>query len=293
MASLLDSPVLADLKAYRGAHHPLSRPPVNVDFREVYHALCPLPSLSPVPRDDDPITISDQRENEAAYRQLLVHAVLAILLPTEDLENPCLTSLVEQILSELIIGNVIANKAAQPWMLLEGICIAARVLGEKKAEATERIVSTSHLATGPDVTTPVKRRQWSARGLVLLAIRLTILAISSIRFVITTLVMSSSLPPRRCPLDDSDASPTDEKFPLHHSPSRPAQTPMLALAIWSCLANVIELSCRMPWLSGFLSWLQLAAISGLGMIAALNSPLDRSVISSFLPLLSGPVRRSV
>ncbi|TQS32233.1 hypothetical protein Golomagni_07458, partial [Golovinomyces magnicellulatus] len=132
---LLDEvPDLLDrhVTAYRASRQPMTQSPVEMNPREAYHAMCPLPQLSPVPRDDMPSTKEEQLKNEAEYRQLLVQAILAILLPTEDLENPCLTSLVEQIFSELIIGNNIANKASQPWLLYECICIAARVLGEKK-----------------------------------------------------------------------------------------------------------------------------------------------------------------
>ncbi|KOS18322.1 PXA domain protein 1 [Escovopsis weberi] len=100
--------------AHRTAYQSAARGYLQVDPNEVYHSICPLPALSPVPRADDPTTSALQDENETAYRQLLVQAVLAILLPTEDLENPYLTAIVSQILSELIIGNTVAKKASQP-----------------------------------------------------------------------------------------------------------------------------------------------------------------------------------
>ncbi|KAM3442988.1 hypothetical protein MY4824_000693 [Beauveria thailandica] len=90
------------ITAYRTSHDPVSQEPVAVNPRQVYHALCPLPQLSPVPQKGDQSSFEEQQENESAYRQLLVQAVLAILLPTEDLENPCLTAIVGQIFSELI-----------------------------------------------------------------------------------------------------------------------------------------------------------------------------------------------
>ncbi|KAK8146981.1 translational activator for mitochondrial COX1 [Beauveria asiatica] len=132
------------IAAYRTSHDPVSQEPVAVNPRQVYHALCPLPQLSPVPQKGDQSSFEEQQENESAYRQLLVQAVLAILLPTEDLENPCLTAIVGQIFSELIVGNILAGKASQPWLLYESICIAGRVLGEKKTRATQRMVSGRH-----------------------------------------------------------------------------------------------------------------------------------------------------
>lgn len=249
---------------------------MEVDPREVYHSLFPLPSLTPVPRPDDPDTILEQRENEAAYRQLLVQAALAVLLPTEDLENPCLTALVGQIFSELIIGNVVANKAAQPWLLYEAICILARLLGEKKARAAERIVSGTHApVTG---ISPKTRPRWTVQGFFVAIIHLAILFVTSIRICITALVVSSSLPPRTPSADDTDpvaAHKSVEAGQQRHGTLSPPKVPVLAFSIWSCAANLAELGSRMPWLSGFMSLLQVGAIRGLGQLGGLNGRLDR------------------
>lgn len=266
--------------AYRTAHLPITQPPVEANPHEAYHALCPLPPLSPVPRPDDPATISDQQENEAAYSQLLVQAVLAILLPTEDLENPTLTALVGQIFSELIIGNVIANKAAQPWLLYEAICIVARDLNEKKTKAKQRIVSGTH---NPDLTLPPgKRGRWSARGFFLAIIHIGILAITTIRVLVGTLVMSSSLPPRAIITEDATDTTGSQKEkatkrPASHAAQPLVKVPVLAFSLWPCIANLAQLSTRMPWASGVLSLLQHGVVHGPGRIADLNGPLDRYV----------------
>ncbi|KAM3453501.1 hypothetical protein MY3296_003732 [Beauveria thailandica] len=137
------------IAAYRTSHDPVSQEPVAVNPRQVYHALCPLPQLSPVPQKGDQSSFEEQQENESAYRQLLVQAVLAILLPTEDLENPCLTAIVGQIFSELIVGNIVAGKASQPWLLYESICIAGRalfLLGTRLlSHYIQQLFSASHL----------------------------------------------------------------------------------------------------------------------------------------------------
>ncbi|KAK7422345.1 hypothetical protein QQX98_001624 [Neonectria punicea] len=275
---LLDEiPDLLDrhITAYRTAHHAISRPPIDADPREVYHALCPLPQLAPVPRPDDPLTTSDQRENEALYRQLLVQGVLAILLPTEDLENPCLTALVEQIFSELIIGNVIANKASQPWLLYEGICITARVMQEKWTKHE----STTATSTQPsDIKLEVKGgRGWSIQGVFLGLIQLGILLVGSIRFITMTLVMASSLPPRTTPFDEKGVVTDDDKAVKAVSGagrSAFVKTPVLSFRIWTCLGNLTEMSSRMPWLEGFLSLLQLGLLNGPGQMAGLDGPVD-------------------
>lgn len=249
---------------------------MEVDPREAYHALCPLPHLAPVPHPDDPATISDQKENEALYRQLLVRGVLAILLPTEDLENPCLTALVEQIFSELIIGNVIANKASQPWMLYEGICITARVLQQKKEQGAAALAKQDE-SSEPKLD--VKgRRAWSARSMFLGVIQLGMLVVASLRFITTALVMASSLPARTTPVDEKEVL-LDHDMPSSSSPSSRSldytKAPILSCRVWTCLGNLLELSLRMPWLDGFLSLLQYGAVNGPGQIAGHDGPVDR------------------
>lgn len=253
---------------------------MEVDPREAYHALCPLPHLAPVPYPDKPDTIAEQNGNEALYRQLLVQGILAILLPTEDLENPCLTSLVEQILSELIIGNIIANKASQPWMLYEGICITARVLRQKKEEGPAD-TGTQKETSEPKLE--VKgRRAWSVRtsvrSMFLGVIQLGMLVVASLRFITTALVMASSLPARMTPIDEKEALlDHDKPSSVSSSPetSDYMKAPILSCRLWTCLGNLLELSMRMPWLDGLLSLLQYGAVNGPGRIAGHDGPIDR------------------
>ncbi|OAA57851.1 Phox-associated domain protein [Niveomyces insectorum RCEF 264] len=84
-----------------------------------------------------------QAANEAAYRQLLVRGVLAVLLPTEDLANDCLTALVGPIFSELLIGNVLARRLAEPWMMWEMVGLLARLVREKLDGDVQKTSSSS------------------------------------------------------------------------------------------------------------------------------------------------------
>ncbi|KEY70227.1 hypothetical protein S7711_04336, partial [Stachybotrys chartarum IBT 7711] len=254
--------------AYRISRQPGTQPPLAVEPNEVYHSLHPLPYMYPVPRPDDPASISAQQANEKDYRQLLVQGVLALLLPTEDLENPCLTSLVGQIFSELIIGNVIANKAAQPWLLLEAICILCNVIGRKrKAESIVPEVEANHNHGKP------------VHKFFVSAIQLVIHIFTTIRFFVLTIAMSSSLPPRSSPIDGKVGAENqyerELRQPSHHPGSAAVKTPVLAFSVWACIGNLIELDLRMPWLSGLLSLIQHAAIHGPGRLASLDSSLDR------------------
>lgn len=235
---------------------------MDVNARQVYHSLCPLPYLSPVPQEDGGGSVEEQQRNEAAYRQLLVQAALAILLPTEDVENPCLTALVGQILSELVMGNLIVNKAAQPWLLWEGICILASMMQGKKAA---RIAGRSKSL---NIDKP-RRFAWSAHGFFLGLINLCMVAITWARLLASAIMTSSSLPPRVLlahEKEDMDADPADTEVQI---------VSVLDFRIWSCAGTLMELPVRMPWLSGHLSLLQHAAINGPGRIGRLNGTLDR------------------
>ena len=72
----------------------------------VYHALNPHPALSPIPNPNDPDACAEQSANETLYFQLLVQGVLAVLLPTEDLENDCLRTLVGDGIADLVEDGV-------------------------------------------------------------------------------------------------------------------------------------------------------------------------------------------
>ncbi len=267
--------------AYRVAHDPITQPPVRPDPREIYHSLCPLPALSPVPRPEDPQTVAAQAENEAAYRQLLAHAFLAILLPTEDLENGCLTTLVGQILSELIIGNAVANRLSEPWLIWELLIIASRTAGRRKTtEDGGRLGKQSSASPG-------RRSLASAQALCWTLIQWCFLAVSFIRTAFAILLASGSLPPRTSHGAVFHKSTTTTRHgtkPLTtglgassstNAGPRPSKTPVLAFRSWSAISNLAEMDRRMPWLCGASSMLQWIAVMGPGRIAGVDGKLDR------------------
>lgn len=262
--------------AYRASRKPISRPPIDVDSREIYHSLCPLPYLSPIPRLEEPDSIAEQAENELAYRQLLVQGVLAILLPTEDLENECLTSLVGQILSELVIGGVVAKKISEPWMIWAGLSILTDVIRRRRTNAVD---------PGPSRDGPLRQgsRGFSVQWLFWSFLQWVFLLTTFVRVLVTTLAMSRTLPPRA-----RYVAPRKEKLTRHkdgepsvhtlfsvEAPSEPVKVPIMAFGIWTAMSNLIETSRRMPWLYGSLSMLQWLAMTGPGRIAGVDGGVDR------------------
>ncbi|KAI1502253.1 PXA domain-containing protein [Biscogniauxia marginata] len=273
------------VRAYRASKSSGVRPPTEVDSRQIYHSMFPLPALGPVPRPDDLKSIQTQAENENAYRQILVRGVLAVLLPTEDLENNCLTSLVGQIFSELIINNLIAVKVSEPWLIWEGLTILARLIRRKSSPEVSE-VGQGNTAEDTDTTRVSLSKGnhiWSVHQAFWSVVQWGFLAVSAIRLIITIVLLSWSLPPRSAssfvrPLDSASHDPEEKS----HHPSAALETPLLSqkvpildFHIWSCVSNLLEMEARMPWLCGALSMLQWAALRGPGKIAAYDGILDR------------------
>ncbi|SPQ22432.1 e5fcc9b1-a13e-4ac0-b118-a10c82b61714 [Thermothielavioides terrestris] len=265
------------ITAYRVAHDPVAQPPVRTDPREIYHSLCPLPALSPVPRPEDPESVAAQAENEAAYRQLLVSAFLAVLLPTEDLENGCLTALVGQIFSELILGNAVANRLSEPWMVWELLIIASRAAQRRKsAESEDRFGRSSRASSH-------SRRRFPFQAVFWTVLQWCFLAVSFIRTAVAILRTSSSLPRRgsqgasfRKSAGQHESS--DKSIWLSSTSEAGPQSsklPVLAFRCWSALSNLTEMEERMPWLCGALALLQWIAVMGPGRIAGVDGILDR------------------
>lgn len=235
----------------------------------------PLPALSPVPKTDAPSAITEQAENEAAYRQLLVQGVLALLLPTEDLENDCLTALVGQIFSELIIGNVVANRLAEPWLIWEGLIILSGLIRRRASDPLTSPISTNIQPTSA-------ARSFSIHGLFLTLLQWCFLAANLIRLTFTTVVSLRSIPPRTRYGSHADEMTRQKAETLATDPAslfdaraERVKVPVLAFRIWSLISDLIEIDLRMPWLSGTLSFLQWIAMTGPGRIADVDGVLDR------------------
>ncbi|KAF2680341.1 hypothetical protein K458DRAFT_490009 [Lentithecium fluviatile CBS 122367] len=299
--------VEAHLSAFRIAKQQVSnRHSLVVDFRVVYHTLRPHPALSPVPNESVPSSIVEQRENESAWRQLLVQGVLAVLLPTEDLENACLRSLVAEIFAEMILGNGISGKACEGWLLWEGITRIAEVL------QTDRDKEKGTRSYDADSEQPLSRlerhgllspptddrsgpsepplahsgRHQSApmtiAGLFWAAVQYVFLAGTAMCAAIAAVATSSSLPPRSV-TGASGQSPVEAGHQSQFPQAEPSvvrrplafKRPIVSMKLWGCASKLVELDARMPWLSGFISILRWGALLGPGRVGDTDGVLDR------------------
>ncbi|PQE16063.1 hypothetical protein CJF32_00004976 [Rutstroemia sp. NJR-2017a WRK4] len=288
LPDLLDTHV----RIYRTAHYPLHPPPVTVNPRQVYHSLWPCAPLSPVPVEGDDDAKKAQSNNEAAYRQLTVYGILAVLLPTEDLDNGCLTSLVGQIFSEMILGGGIGGKACEPWLLWEGIMKIAEVIQNRPSKSESQVHNDM---SDPDAPIPhsldvaeagTKFSTWGCtiQKTFTLGLQYLFLAFAAIRTMIIAIATSSSLPSRISHMgkitgstspreDNSEAQMNSEAA----SGSRPLpfKQPILTMKLWSCVSTLLDMETRMPWLSATISLLQWGAITGPGKVGDTDGMIDK------------------
>lgn len=272
------------------------------DPRLIYHTHNPHPALSPVPIDSVPSTIAEQRESESAWRQLLVQGVLASLLPTEDLNNGCLRALVAEIFAEMIIGNGIGGKTCEGWLLWESITTIAKALQDDSAKRVvqspektseqpmTRLEYFGLLSQVKDDTPTTALRQLERKhhyaniskplvDLFWALLQSFFIAWIAARSAIKMMATSSSLPLRV----NYEPFSTDA---VHQSDIKDAKAtpagctltnkrPIVSMKLWSCVAHVIELDIRMPWLSGSLSMLHRGLLVGPGKVGCTDHVLDR------------------
>jgi hypothetical protein len=292
--------------AFRIAHESLYPHPLASTPRDIYHTLTPHPALSPVPHDADPSTLLEQERNEEAWRQLLVQGVLAILLPTEDLENGCLRTLVADIFAEMILGNGVSKKACEPWLLWDAITTVIEATrprgddvggkGNSPATAASRLEQFGLLSASSERVDGSRRFNLkaqgsaafsSASGLFWTIVQYIFLASTAVRVVIYALATSSTLPSRsKTWLAPTEAERLGTVIPTIPTTSHPEtstspasllrdQRPILDMAVWALMGRLVDMRTRMPWLSGLLALLQHGALVGPGRVGDTDGVLDR------------------
>lgn len=285
---------LISCPAYRTAH-PARESAMASSPKAIYHTIVPHPALSPAPVNDVPTV--EQLRNEAAYRQLLVQGVLAVLLPTEDLRNPCLRTLVADVMADTILGNGIGGKASEGWLLYDGI-IKLVENGKSKAETTARGAGpgtdTRSRLEGFGLVPPKEGDRDGSNNVIRVGIWSTLsdafwriaqycyITLVAIRFFLLGLFAAASAPPR-------DRSATDNRMmnkshyvalPIAASVEAPSsaagQRPVLTFSILGLVSQLLELPCRMPWTYGLFSLVQWHLVSGvLLQVGATNGILDK------------------
>jgi hypothetical protein len=267
-----------------------------------------------VPQASDGSSTVEQERNEQAWRQLLVQGVLAVLLPTEDVQNGCLRALVGEILAEMIVGKVLSNRLCEGWALWEIITHAIEAFQDRGSETGKGTERGSHKEGNASVRSttanqleqfgllhrPLPAKAAAAAAVVerqaragsatgrragtaalastfWLVVKSGIVLVTAVRAVVWALMTMSSgnLPCRGTPTTTTKPWAAMEAGG-RQQPGRPATPrPIVSMALWSTVANIVELSARMPWLAGLLSLAQLSMVAGPGRVGDTDGLLDR------------------
>lgn len=278
--------------AYRLAKQQSRLSGLPTSHRALYHELNPHPGLSPVPDPTDPDTITAQGENEAVYQRLLANGVLAVLLPTEDLENSSLRTLVGDVLADLILGKEVAGRMCEGWFFWEVITKLASAVRRRK----EGLDS-------PDFTDDVPANRLERFGLLspqdeianskpAAQSRLTLwlwnilqgvyLGYVALRFIVTGLFRVASNPGQGgshgADVSFPAAPPGPQKKEGVESSSSDGvagKRPILDYRLSSMVSQLLGISQRMPWLSGLLALSQHLILAGPGRLGDTDGVLDR------------------
>ncbi|SMR42419.1 unnamed protein product [Zymoseptoria tritici ST99CH_1E4] len=261
--------------------------------RRRFLTLRPHLALEPVP--SDPISALAQQENETAWCMLLVNRILPLVLPPEDMLNPCLDVLVSEIFTEMIFHNGICGKACEPWLIWDGLAKLLRSMRSgygqlpddppsdllKRDESGALFPARVGTASGR----PSLRGRSEAISQVLwLLVHCTVTFWLYLRVSTIALMQASALPPRtnrddrrRMSAKDSFEDVDDDRQAFRSTERRP----IVDMNIWSCGSQISSFEQRMPWLSGLLSLMQWILLHGPGRLCCTNSRLDRLLSHHF------------
>lgn len=237
-----------------------------------------------------------QAQNEAIYRQLLVQGALAVLLPTEDLQNACLRTLVSDIIADLILGQGISSKACEGWFLQETVTrMIGAVRSHVKPQAKAKGMNIEHGTRSrlekfgllsPKDGESTHHLSDNSQSLVL-ALFWRILQYAYLLFLFARFVVAGLLRARSLP-SWSRASKSHPPLPIARKeggPMRPSQSrstlpsspqrPILDYRFFTLLSTLLDLATRMPWLIGLLSLCKHGILIGSGRLGAADSILEK------------------
>ena len=283
---------MANLTAAFKNAHPVHPMPDASDPEIVYHTLFPHPALSPAPVHG--LSTVEQVKNEAAYRQLLVQGVLAVLLPIEELKNPCLRTLVSDVIGDTILGNGIGGKASAGWLIWDSIAKAIEK-GKDKAEhemsGAEIEVETRNrlekfgLLSPKDQRRDVELIQVQRESTISDAfwriLQFCYMAFVTMRFVVieSFAAASAPLPGRSTSTSTSTVKAGQSRSPIAWSEEAPSaaagKRPMLTYSVFGLVSQLLDVQSRMPWTYGILSLIRHHLTSGVLRLGSTDGLIDK------------------
>ena len=265
---------------------------------DIYHTLRPHPALryriQQKPGSVDGLAQDNQ------YRQLLAEGILAVLLPVEDLQNPCLSALVTDIFADLILGNLIGDRLSAPLqlydLLTKGVELFHLRLGlpswirpSYEFEQHKAYVGEDSLAPEPRTNATIYSWGFLRRLFGHMAgMTASLIAFLGLAQTCTMLFLSSPYLSRRkgselCSLDIGNATVRQGDHAVYQTNTSlstagkdaRAMRPIVSLYMWSTVARWIRIDDRCSWLHDLACLLKSFTLHGPGRVGCANAPLDR------------------
>lgn len=199
-----------------------------------------------------------------------------MLLPTEDLENSCLRTLVGDILADLIMGNEVSGKMCEGRFLWETVSKVLEAAGHKESreagkETGDRLKRFGLLSKEePQDHAPKFRARVSAwfwgflHGVYLAYVALSFIATG----LGVTSKPSASRSTPACPISHGNEAP---RLPGGATGKRP----VLNYRVYGMISQLMDVPQRMPWLTGMLALMQYMILAGPGRLGDTDRNLDR------------------
>ena len=208
----------------------------------------------------------------------MAQGALAVLLPTEDLENICLRTLVGDILADLILGNEVSARMCEGPFLWETV---AKIIEAEKKEVHDALKETDQgqedqlkkfglLSTMEEPKTNPPDSQSRVSALIWSVLNAIYLAYVAFCFVATGLVRVTSSPSASQSTPPSHGNETPRL-----SGDVTGKRAVLNYRLSGMISQLLDVPRRMPWLTGMLALIQYIMLAGPGKLGDTDNAIDR------------------
>lgn len=207
------------------------------------------------------------------WSRILVDKVLSILLSTEELSNPTLRVLLNDIFAGMIVYNGVCLKVSEPWFVWDTISKVIYVLRHQSSQPRlKRAESDSQGLKPSQAETRIVADQPALIGGIVQQVKsIRLMMLHTWGFFTTWLATLMSAFSDEASHDGKEARSTSSS-----TTAGQARNCSVATArIWTLLVFVLQLQQRMPWLTGLLSLLQWLILYGPTKVCEAGSTLDR------------------
>ena len=200
---------------------------------------------------------------------------MAVLLPTEDLENTCLRTLVGDILADLILGSQVGGRVCEGRFLWEAITKLVDINqrprdSERGTEDRLRKFGLIPSAEEEELqdSSWAYRTQQRVSAWIWAALQYVYVTFIALRFVATGLFDVASRTPVTSSRETRGPPPSSATIAVN-------QRAVIDYRLFSMLSELLNVPRRMPWLGGLLALFQYLVLAGPGRLGDADSVLDR------------------